>query len=47
MVKNVVHSIGWAKSRYTVINYILYTNFWATLHNNYLFLKEVVVAQSV
>jgi len=24
--------IGWAKSRYTVINYILYTYFWPTLY---------------
>ena len=23
---------GWAKSRYTVINYILYTYFWPTLY---------------
>jgi len=25
---------GWAKSRYTVINYILYTYFWPTLYKN-------------
>jgi len=26
--------IGWAKSRYTVINYILYTYFWPILYVN-------------
>ena len=28
---------GWAKSRYTVINYILYTYFWPILYIRYLY----------
>jgi len=40
-VNNSYHT-GWAKSRYTVINYILYTYFWPTLYKNctYIFLKK-------
>jgi len=32
---NFLHT-GWAKSRYTVINYILYTYFWPTLYIHYM-----------
>jgi len=40
LLKSFWNYTGWAKSSYTVINYILYTYFWPTLYElNFLIIE--------